>query len=179
MNKVYNFIRYSFVFLWNSFFCRLPSYTLRYLILKYLYRAKLGKCTIHRNVKFFSPWKLTVGDNSNIQMGSFIDCRGGVEIGNNVDVTLFVKILSEYHDIDSPNYATVSKKVYISDWAIIGSYSLILPGAKVSEGVVLGAGSVLTKETEAYALYCGSPAQFKKNRERLLNYNPYYKRPFH
>ena len=174
-----NYVRYFFIAIWNSFFCKFPSYNVRYLILKYLYRADLGKCTIHRNVTFFSPWKLSVGDHSNIQSGSFIDCRGGVEIGNNVDITLGVKILSQYHDIDSCDYKTLSKKIIISNFCVIGSYALILPGAILNEGVVLGAGSVITKSTNEYSLYCGNPAEFKRSRSRTLTYNPFYKRPFH
>ena len=174
-----NYARYSFMFMWNSLFCKLPSYKVRYYILKYIYRANLGKCTIHRNVTFFSPWKLKVGDNSNIQMGTFIDCRGGVEIGNNVDITLGVKILSQYHDINSSDYKTVSKQIIISDYCILGSYCLVLPGASLYQGAVLGAGSVLTKYAKEYSLYCGNPAELKKPRSSNLSYDPYYKRPFH
>ncbi|MDH1841622.1 acyltransferase [Aeromonas caviae] len=179
MKRIKNIIRYLYVYLWNSFICHLPSYTIRYYILKYCYRARLGNCTIHRNVKFFSPWKLKVGDNTNIQFGSFIDCRGGISIGNNVDITLGVRILSQYHDIQCPNYSTLSKMVIIDDYCVIGSYAVILPGSILNTGTVIGAGSLMNKESEEYSLYCGNPAIFKKKRYSRLTYNPLYKRPFH
>lgn len=174
-----NFLRYMFIFLWNSFFCHLPSYLLRYFLLKYLYRAELGKCTIHKNVKFFSPWKLKVGDGSNIQQGSFLDCRGGVVIGQNVDITLGVRILSQYHDIDSSDYATKSASVTLNNYSIVGSYALLLPGVDIGEGSVIGAGSVVVSNTKKFSLYAGNPAVFKRNRAKLFTYIPYYKRPFH
>lgn len=179
MISIKNFIRYFFMFIWNSIICHIPSYNFRYFILKYIFRAKLGKCTIHRNVKLFSPWKLQVGDGSNIQMDSFIDCRGGVIIGNNVDITLGIKIISEYHDIQSSTYVTISSPVKIEDYCVIGSFAIILPGVTLREGTVIGSGSVVTKSTDEYSLYCGSPAIFKKSRSRKLIYHPYYKRPFH
>jgi len=168
MNILNNFLRYSFMALWNCFICYIPSYKLRYLALKYIFKAKLGKCSIHRNVKFFSPWKLQVGDNSNIQMGSFIDCRGGVIIGNNVDITLGVKILSQYHDIQCSDYSTVSKKVVIGDYSIIGSFAVILPGVELRQGTVIGAGSLMNKLSEEFSLYCGNPAVLKKKRNKKL-----------
>ena len=179
MKKIKNFIRYFFMFFWNSFFSYIPSYRLRYLVLKYIYRAKLGRCSIHRCVKFFSPWKLTVGDHSNIQWGCFIDCRGGVVIGERVDITMGVRILSEYHDIDSSIYSTKSKSVLLEDYAVIGSYSLILPGVRIAQGTVIGAGSVVAKSTKEYSLYVGNPAVFKRFRSNIISYNPFYKRPFH
>lgn len=174
-----NILRYFYMSLWNHLLCFFPSYNIRYLLLKYMFRANIGKCTIHSGVKFFSPWKLIIGDNVNVQWGSFIDCRGGVVIGDNVDITMGVKILSEYHNIDSKDYKTVSQGVKISNYAVIGSFSLILPGVHIGEGTVIGAGSVVSKTTESYSLYCGSPAVFKRKRSTVLSYNPYYKRPFH
>ncbi|ALM72123.1 acyltransferase [Vibrio vulnificus] len=120
-----------------------------------------------------------MGDNSNIQMGSFIDCRGGVVIGNNVDITLGVKILSQYHDIQCQNYSTLSKPVVIDDYCVIGSFAVILPGSIINRGTVIGAGSLMNTSSEEYSLYCGNPAIFKKKRNVDLNYNPLYKRPFH
>lgn len=179
MVRCKNFLRYLYVFFWNSFFCYLPSYSIRYFLLKYIYRAKLGQCTIHKGVKFFSPWKLEVGDGSNIQQGGFLDCRGGIVIGSNVDITLGVRILSQYHDIDSPSYATKSATVSIRDYSIIGSYALILPGVEIAEGGVIGAGSVVVTNTNSFSLYAGNPAVFKRSRATLFKYTPYYKRPFH
>lgn len=167
------------MFLWNFVFCFIPSYSVRKFILTKLYRAKVGKSNIHIGVRFFSPWKLVVGDNSNIQMCSFLDCRGGIVIGNNVDITIGAKVLTQYHDIDSPLYETITKPVVIEDYCIVSSFSTILPGVVLSKGAVLGASSVLTKSTLPYSLYVGAPAEFRRARNTHLIYNPNYKRPFH
>jgi acetyltransferase-like isoleucine patch superfamily enzyme len=130
-------------------------------------------------VKFFSPWKLSVGLGSNIQGGCFLDCRGGINIGNNVDITLGVKILTEDHDVRSSDYKTRSRSVNLSNGCVIGSFSLILPGIVMSENSVLGAGSVLTKSISEGLIYGGSPAKEIGVRGISFDYICSYKRPFH
>jgi len=120
-----------------------------------------------------------VGDNVNIQMGCFLDGRGGLSIGNNVDVTPGVRILTEQHDIDSPDYATVKKPVAIHDNVVIGSWALILPGVTVGEGAVIAAGAVVAKSVEPYTLVAGNPAVKKRDRAREIRYRLDYRRPFH
>lgn len=166
--------------LWNFLFNRIPSYILRKLILRYLYGMKIGKgSNIHYGVKFLSPWLIEVGDNVNIQMGSFIDGRGRVTIRDNVDITIGVNVLSQQHDIYSETYATVSKPVGIGSNSVIGSFSLIMPGATINEGGVLAAGSVLVGEIPRYSLYAGNPAVFKRKRDISCKYNVSYQRLFH
>jgi acetyltransferase-like isoleucine patch superfamily enzyme len=174
-----NFVGYGYLALWNHLFNRVPSYAFRYAVAKYLYGLKIGKSNIHMGVTFFSPWKIRVGDNCNIQMDCFLDGRGDLVIGNNVDLTPGVRILTEQHDIDSPDYATVKKPVLIGDHVVVGSWALILPGVKVGEGAVIGAGSVVVKEVAEYTLVAGNPAVKKRDRNRDIRYRLDYERPFH
>ncbi len=48
----------------------------------------------------------------------------------------------------------------IGDDVWIGANSTILPGVKIPNGVVIGAGSVVVnKKVGSYSIYCGNPAQ--------------------
>ncbi|MNG80548.1 Maltose O-acetyltransferase [compost metagenome] len=174
------FISYSVMALWNHFFSYIPSYLIRNLILRIFYRAKIHHSTnIHMGVKIFAPWKLVIGKGSNVQWGAFLDCRGGIFIGDNVDLTLGVKIITQYHDISSSTYETISKPVTIENNVVIGSFALLLPGVVLHEGAVLGAGSVLTKPIPKNQLYAGNPARFIKERNCQVSYQCGYKRAFH
>lgn len=177
--KVLNSLRYFYMSFWNRFFTYLPSYTLRRVILKYFYRANLANCNIHMGVKFFSPWKLTVGAGSNIQGGCFLDCRGGITIGNNVDITLGVRVLTEDHDVRSISYRTRSRAVCFADGCVVGSFSLILPGVVMEKNSVLGAGSVLAKSISESTVFVGNPANSIGTRGSHFDYSCSYKRPFH
>jgi galactoside O-acetyltransferase len=46
-----------------------------------------------------------------------------------------------------------------------------MPGVTLSEGSILGANSLLTKDTEPWTIYVGSPAKPVKVREREIIIN--------
>jgi maltose O-acetyltransferase len=177
--QIVNFAGYFYLAMWNHLFGRIPLYWFRHFVVRHLYGMRLGRSNLHRAVTLLSPWFIRVGDNVNIQMDCFLDGRGGITIGNNVDVTPGVRILTEQHDIDSPHYADVKKPVVIHDNVVIGSWALILPGVTLGEGSVVAAGSVVTKSVEPYAMVAGNPAVKKRDRARDIRYRLDYRRPFH
>ena len=48
----------------------------------------------------------------------------------------------------------------------IGSRVIILPGLKIGEGSIIGAGSVVTKDVMPYSIVAGNPAKLIKMRKR-------------
>ena len=64
-------------------------------------------------------------------------------------------------------YKTVKKAVTIGRHGIVGTGSIIFPGANIEEGVSIGAMSLVLTETEPWWIYVGIPA--KKLRERSRN----------
>jgi putative colanic acid biosynthesis acetyltransferase WcaF len=165
---------------WNWIFSYIPSYAIRRLILKYAYGVKMGRDVyVHMGVKFLKPWAVEIGNNVNIQLGSFIDGRGGLSIGNNVDITLGVRILTQQHDLQDSHYTTVSRSVCILDNCVVGSFALIMPGVTLGEGAVVGAGSVVSKSIPEWSIAVGNPCTVRKQRNRTINYEIGYARPFH
>ena len=60
---------------------------------------------------------------------------------------------------------SIDKPVIISDNCWIGARVIILPGIEIAEGVIIGAGSVVTKSIiQKNSIYAGNPAVFKKMR---------------
>ena len=53
--------------------------------------------------------------------------------------------------------------IVIEDDVWIGTGSIILPGVKIGKGAVVAAGSVVTKDVEAFTVVAGNPAKFLKN----------------
>jgi maltose O-acetyltransferase len=174
-----DFVGYFYLALWNHFLGRVPLYWFRHVVVRRLYGMRMGQSNLHRAVTLLSPWLIQIGDNVNIQMDCFLDGRGGLTIGNNVDVTLGVRILTGQHDIDSPDYAGVKKPVVIQDHVVIGSWALVLPGVTIGEGAVVAAGSVVAKSVEPYTVVAGNPAVKKRDRPRDIRYRLDYRRPFH
>lgn len=179
IGRLVNFVGYLYLALWNHLLAFVPLYWFRHFVVRYMYGLRMGRSNVHRGVFLLSPWLIRVGDDVNIQMGCFLDGRGTVTIGNNVDLTPGVRILTEQHDIDSPGYDTVKGAVVIHDNAVIGSWALILPGVTIGEGAVVAAGSVVTKSVEPYTMVAGNPAVRKRERAHALHYKVSFRRPFH
>jgi galactoside O-acetyltransferase len=56
--------------------------------------------------------------------------------------------------------------IRIKKFASVGTNAIIMPGITLNEGSVLGAGSLLTKDTEPWTIYVGTPAKAVKVRKK-------------
>ena len=116
------------------------------------------------NVKY--PWHLTIGDHSWIGEGVWLDSLGPIRIGCNACLSQGVMVETGNHDWSQPTFDLVVKDVVIEDGAWAAVRSLLLPGSRLASHAVLGAGAVLSGETEPYGIYAGNPAA--KLRERQI-----------
>lgn len=119
-----------------------------------------------------SPRKLKIGANCCIGHKATLDARGGLTIGNNVNLSSEVMIWTAQHDYRDPMFGTNFEPVTIGETVWIGPRCIILPGVTVGEGAVVAAGAVVTKEVESYTVVGGIPAQKIADRPKDLNYNP-------
>ncbi len=62
----------------------------------------------------------------------------------------------------------IKKAIVVGRHSIVGTSSLILPGVVLAEGTSIGALSMVTKSTEEWSIYFGSPAKRIKTRKRDL-----------
>ncbi|MFN8524722.1 MAG: acyltransferase [Chloroflexota bacterium] len=60
------------------------------------------------------------------------------------------------------------RAVHIGRHCIVGTGSLVFPGVRLAEGTSVGALSMVTKSTEEWSVYFGSPAKKIKDRRRDL-----------
>ena len=67
-------------------------------------------------------------------------------------------VLSLYPSIACLIFSIVSCDIF-KKYSAIGVNSTVLPGVILAEGSVLGANSLLTKDTEPWTIYVGSPAK--------------------
>ena len=87
---------------------------------------------------------------STIAAGARLICYGDEHLGYGL---VGPTIPKEYSD------RMVGGKIVIERYASIGTGAIVLPGLTLAEGSVLGAGAVLTKNTEPWTIYIGSPAK--------------------
>ncbi len=129
--------------------------------------AKLGRGVVIKpkvNIKY--PWFLTVGDNSWIGEGVWIDDLGKVTIGANCVLSQGAMLLTGNHDYKKESFDLIVGDITIEDGAWIGARAVVCPGVTVRSHAVLAVGSVATKDLDAYGIYQGNPAA--KVRERVI-----------
>ena len=67
--------------------------------------------------------------------------------------------------------ATLCGKVQVGDFSTIGANATILPNLKIGRNVIVGAGSVVTKDVPDNEVVVGNPAKFlKKNEQEIFKY---------
>lgn len=136
-----------------------------------LFVHSVGKHTvIFRFVEFLGR-NIVIGENCVINKRVLLDGRGGLSIGNNVDIAREVCIWTAEHDIHSNTHCYVAYPVIIEDFVWIASRAIILPGVTIGKGAVVAAGSVVTKDVPSMAVVGGVPAKVIAQRNSTLNYS--------
>jgi len=118
-------------------------------------------------IKILGKENISVGNNCAFNAFVHIWGSGGVEIGNNVMIASHVILTSVTHDYNNPSIRyskLIYKKIIIEDDVWIGAGAIILPGIKIGEGAVIGAGAVVTNNVEARTIVAGNPARVIKVR---------------
>ncbi|MFE3871984.1 acyltransferase [Flavobacterium sp. ZS1P70] len=179
IKKSSSFLSELRLYLCNHFISNIPSHTIRLLFYREFMSFNIGKgSSIFMGCKFDCARGLTIGVNSVINARCRLDSRGGLIIGDNVSISEDVIILTADHDMDAADFAGRNKNVIIEDYAWIGTRAMILPGINTGKGAVIAAGSVVTKNVNAFQVVAGVPAKFIKMRNQNLEYKNNYKRLF-
>jgi len=123
---------------------------------------------IGENVVIWPPFNCIYGEN--IYLGNniffnlncmFID-NNRVEIGNHVMFGPGVQIYTAAHPLDAESRnqgLEIAKSITIEDNVWIGGSAILLPGVKIGEKSVVGAGAVVTEDVPAGVVVAGNPAR--------------------
>lgn len=151
----------------------LPSHVLRRWIYRHVFLMPMEEdVVIYARTEIWDPHKVKMGRGSLVSDRTFLDGRFGIDIGSNVNMGLGVRIFTNQHDVNSPTFATEGKygKVVVGDRVWISANAIILPKVTIGEGAVIAAGSVVTKDVEAFSIYGGIPAKKIGTRNKELTY---------
>jgi putative colanic acid biosynthesis acetyltransferase WcaF len=128
--------------------------------------ARIGhSCLIQQRVDILIPW--------NLVMENYVVIAHDVQILNFTKVTIHsMTVISQHahlctgsHDYSHPHFPLVFNAIEIGAECWIASGAFIAPGVTVSRGTVIGANSVVTKDTHPWTVCAGNPCKFLKARE--------------
>ena len=96
------------------------------------------------------------GKNSKLVMGNFAGISAGCKILCGSDD--FTKgLMNPQVPIKYRSVKTTT--ITFEDYSCVGVNCVVMPGITLAEGSVVGSNSVLTKDTEPWTIYVGSPAK--------------------
>ena len=117
----------------------------------HLNKAKRRGLTIGKNFVIYSridfgsePYLISIGDNVRLSIGCmFVTHDGGTWVLNNFD--------GKKRDVFG--------KIIIGNNVHIGPYTIIMPGVKIGDNVVIGCSSLVTRDIPSNSVAFGSPAK--------------------
>jgi acetyltransferase-like isoleucine patch superfamily enzyme len=119
---------------------------------------------IDRGVQINFPERVILKDRVRIHVGTFIDSRGGVYIGEGSGLANNCMIITSTHRyrnakrIPFDNVVDL-KPVIIREFVWVGWDVTIMAGVEIGEGAIIGGGSVVTKNVPPLAIMIGNPAE--------------------
>ena len=157
--------------LFYSFIDIMPP-IIRRIILKLVIGKYPSTSYIDYKVYIRYPKKVIIGEHSTINrgtalFGSYYNKQTEIRIGNNVAIGPYCTFYSAGHDYQYLNLPDTAESIVVEDNVWIGGRSIILPGVKIGEGSIIGAGSLVTKNIESWSVAVGSPAKVIKKRNIL------------
>lgn len=139
--------------------------------------TKYRKVNKGKNVRIGSSTKvmnsnnISIGKNSSINSGMIMAGKNSkIIIGENCLLSYNVHIRTKTHKYENKNKLILEQGEYEKDIIIgndvwIGYGAQIMPGVKLGDGCVVGAGAVVTKDVEPYKVVGGVPARIIRERK--------------
>lgn len=142
--------------------------------LAYTKQYNMGEgCIIRSNVLIMSTHgligEIRFGSHCSIGRNTDIDYTGGLIIGNGVEITDGVRILTHNHDffgiIQNNNCLLDDTRAYVTplqidDNVFIGSGAIIMPGiSRIGENAIISSGAVVMQEVKPNTIVAGNPAK--------------------
>lgn len=124
---------------------------------------------IHKTVVLPPEEKIELGSYIYVGPKTFFDAKGYISIGDGTIISSEVCILSSSHEVGDGSILPYSIRneigpVIIGKGCWIGIRAILMPGITLGDGVIVGAGSVVTKNFEDGSIVAGNPAKLLKKR---------------
>ena len=132
-------------------------------------------CKIRDFAFIFAGEGVKIGEYTDIQPHTIIWGGGETIIGDRVSTgpgTVFLSAtyshapgLKMVDDMEEGQTKVLGGKLIVGNDVYIGARSIIMP-VTIGEGVVIGAGSMVTKDCDPWGIYVGNPARKVDERKR-------------
>lgn len=164
----------------NHVIAHIPIVRLRWFFYRYVLRHDIDSSAyLYMNLYIYAVTKpIHIGKNTAINRKCILDGRGGLFIGDNVNISAEAAFYTGGHDYQSEDFAYYQKPVVIEDRVWIGTRAMIMPGVTIHEGAMVLPGAIVTKDVGAFEVVAGMPAKCIGKRNEDLSYELSYRGMF-
>ena len=137
---------------------------LRSIFYKMLFKSCGGNLLVYPSVYIIFSHRISVGKRVAFNVGTYLDGRGGITIGDHVLVGPNCILASCEHgykrtDIPMSQQEIKYASITVGNDVWIGGNCVIKSGVTIHVGSLIAAGTVVTKDVPAYAIFGGVPGQ--------------------
>ena len=163
-------------YLYNDFVSHLPIHSFRLGFLRLINNKIHPTAKILMHVRLLGLWNIRIGKNVIINQHCVLDGRKyPVSIGENTDIGPYTRIWTLGHDPDDESHGLYGAEVTIGHHVWVAAGVTVLPGVELSDGCVVGAGSVVLRSVGPKKIVAGNPARVVRDRNNNLNYRIKYR----
>ena len=125
---------------------------------------------ISASARFNHPENITIGDRTNINRNCMIWAGDNAKVvfGKDCLTGPGVTVIASKYGVKGRDiirsYPAYERDIIIGNDVWLGANVVVLPGVKIGDGAIVGAGSVVTKNIEPYTIVTGVPAIKLKDR---------------
>ena len=139
---------------------------LRRILARRIFRRCGKDFKAFHQVKFSFGYNMDVGDAVVVHRHVLLDDRGGIRLGDGASVSDYANIYSHSHDIvNAPEI--INTPTVVGAGVRIAYHATILTGVTLADDSLIGAGAVVSGNTEPGAVHAGIPARLVRRKPDL------------
>ena len=137
------------------------GFALRRLLARRLFAECGDELNLHGRVSFGSGRNIHAANNVGIGQGTVFNGRGDVHLGAHLTMGPRCTFITGDHEVRSVRplreQQSSQQPIRVGEDVYLGAHVILLPGVTVRDGAVVGAGSVVSRDVDAYTIVAGNP----------------------
>jgi acetyltransferase-like isoleucine patch superfamily enzyme len=140
-------------------------FKIKYLLFRWAGIKLVKNVRIYSNVKVYGNGEIEIGEDTFIghEVTLISSAPGKIKIGKKIDLGPRVFIGTGSHKLnpmgDRIAGEGVSNDIVLEDGVWIGANAILLPGVRIGEMSMIGAGSVVVNDIPSFTIAAGNPAK--------------------
>jgi putative colanic acid biosynthesis acetyltransferase WcaF len=130
----------------------------RKLVLR-CFGAQIKRTWLHPSTRIWAPWLLKAGDDVFVDRECNLYNAYGIEICDRVVISMECFLCTASHDHTKRDFPLIGGAIVVESDSWIAAQVFVAPNVRIGAGSVIGARSVLTRDTKQQSIMAGNPAR--------------------